>query len=60
MVVNELHNLTRSHGEWVHYGRDLPKSVSTRWERASGFWWIDLKKHIYLHKVVTRFDDSTP
>ena len=52
MVVGELDNLTREHGEWVHYGKDLPKSVSTRWERASGFWWLDLKKHLSQHKDI--------
>ena len=52
VVVSELDDLTRAHSEWVYYGKDLPKSVSTRWEQASGFWWLDLKKHIYKDKDI--------
>ena len=58
VVVSELHNLTREHSEWVHYGKDLPKSVSTRWERASGFWWLDLKEHMAQHKDILDWRDA--
>ena len=52
MMVNELDNLTRTHNEWVHYGKDLPKSVQTYWEAASGFWWPDLKMFIANNKNI--------
>ena len=51
-LIGKLDNLTKLHSEWVHYGKELPKSVSTRWERASGFWWIDLKKYLSQHKHI--------
>jgi len=52
MMVNELDNLTRTHNEWVHYGKELPKSVQTVWEAATGFWWVDLKMFIAHHKDI--------
>ena len=58
VVVSKLDNLTREHSEWVHYGKDLPKSVSTRWERASGFWWLDLKEHIAQHKDIKDWKEA--
>ena len=47
-IVNELDNLTKTHNEWVHYGKDLPKAVQTPFEASTGFWWLDFEK--FLHK----------
>ena len=50
VMVNELNNLTRTHSEWLYYGRELPKSVQTPFEAATGFWWSDFKNFIANHK----------
>ena len=52
VTVNELDNLTVTHNEWVHYGKELPKSVQTPWEVATGFWWNDFKEFIVNHRDV--------
>ena len=49
-MVNELNNLTTTRNEWLHYGRELPKSVQTPFEAATGFWWTDFKMFITNHK----------
>lgn len=51
-IVAEMDNMTRTHNEWVHYGKELPNAVQTPWEIATGFWWPDLKKFIANHKAV--------
>ena len=52
VTINELDNLTVTHNEWVHYGKELPKSVQTPWEVATGFWWRDFKEFMANHKAV--------
>ena len=56
-VVNELNNLTFKHREWVLPGNDLPKFISTRWESATGFWWLDFKKFVSKHKEIEDWRD---
>ena len=51
-IAMDMDNLTKTHNEWVHYGKELPKAVQTPWEVATGFWWPDLKKFIADHKAV--------
>jgi Niemann-Pick C1 protein len=51
-VVHELNETVYNEG-YVHYGKDLPKSVSTGWEQATGFWWTDFKEYLAKHKDVT-------
>ena len=58
VTVNELHNLTVTHNEWVHYGKELPKSVQTPWEVATGFWWYDFKEFIANHRDVKNWRDA--
>ena len=48
-LVNQLVDLTQSHSEWVHFGKELPKTLQTPWEVASGFWWSDFKT--FLNKT---------
>ena len=53
LIVNDLDNLTKTHNEWVHYGKkDLPKTVHTPWEISTGFWWQDLKKFMAKQKNI--------
>ena len=52
LIVTDLDNLTKTHNEWVHYGKDLPKTVQTPWEVATGFWWNDLKKFMANQKNI--------
>ena len=56
-MVNQLDDLTRTHEDWVHYRKSLPKSVSTPWETATGFWWPELKKYIMMQKDVKSWSD---
>ena len=56
-MINQLDDLTKTHKEWVHYGKSLPMLVSTPWETATGFWWPDLKSHIMLQKGVRSWKD---
>merc|ERR1712080_653255 len=51
-IVNGLDNLTRSHNEWIHYGKDLPQIIQTIWTLDTGFWWTDLKKFIVDQKAL--------
>ena len=55
LIVNDLDNLTRTHNEWVHYGKDLPKTVQTPWEVATGFWWHDLKEFVANRKNISEW-----
>ena len=55
LIVSKLDNLTRSHNEWVHYGKELPKTVNTPWEVATGFWWHDLKEFMANQKNITEW-----
>ena len=56
LIVNDLDKLTETHNEWVHYGnKDLPKTVHTPWEIATGFWWHDLKMFMAKQKNVSEW-----
>ena len=57
-LVNKLDDLTKTHNEWVHYGKKLPKLVSTPLESATGFWWNELKEYITKQRNITRWQDS--
>ena len=52
MIVNGLDNLTKTHNHWVHYGKELPKAIQVPFERATGFWWEDLKTFMMTHEPV--------
>ena len=52
MIVNGLDNLTKSHNNWLHYGKALPKAIQVPFERATGFWWQDLKTFMTTHEPV--------
>ena len=56
-MINELDDLTKTHKEWVHYGKSLPMLLSTPLETATGFWWPDLKRYIMLQKGVRSWKD---
>ena len=52
IIVNGLDNLTRTHNHWVHYGNELPKAIQVNFQRATGFWWEDLKTFMTTHEPV--------
>ena len=58
MIVNDLDNLTKTHNEWVHYGKDLPKAVQTPFEASTGFWWLDFKKFLENHKAIANWRET--
>ena len=59
-VISDLDNLTKTHNEWVHYGKNLPQTVQTQWESATGFWWTDLKEFMKKHKYVKDWREAFP
>ena len=36
----------------ISYGKDIPKAVSSWWERSTRFWWTDFKLYLKEHKDV--------
>ena len=58
MIVNELHNLTKTHNEWVHYGKDLPTAVQTPFEASTGFWWLDFKEFLEKHMDIRNWREA--
>ena len=57
-MLTELDNLTRTHNEWVHYGKKLPSNLQTSWEAATGFWWLDFKKFIANHRAINDWREA--
>lgn len=50
-LVSDLNDTVYNEG-YLHWGKKLPKLVSTGWEHATGFWWTDFKAYIKEHKKV--------
>ena len=57
-IVNKLDNLTKVHNNWVHYGKQLPKTLQLPFEVATGFWWQDLKEFIATRKSANNWREA--